>query len=77
MKSKATVPDKPQNVLVVLTPEEALYVIEVLLNAPMQVAVKDMPKLIGMVQSIVKKLQPPKPEDAERKPEAYPPKTEG
>jgi hypothetical protein len=44
--------------VVELTQEEAQYIMDVLLNAPMQVAVKDMPKLIGMVQSIVKKLQP-------------------
>ena len=62
MKAKTVVSEKPQNLMVVLTPEEAQYVTEVLLNAPMQVAVKDMPHLIGMVQSIVKKLQPPVPE---------------
>jgi len=53
--------DKPL-VCVTLTQEEAGYIQEVLLNAPMQIAVKDMPHLIGMVQSIVKKLQPPVPE---------------
>jgi hypothetical protein len=69
MKSKATVPDKPQSVMVILTPEEAQYVTEVLLNAPMQVAVKDMPHLIGLVQGIIKKLQPPAPQETP-KPEA-------
>jgi len=64
MKAKASVIDTPQNVMVVLTPEEATYIQEVLLNAPMQVAVKDMPHLIGLVQNIIKKLQPPKPEEA-------------
>jgi hypothetical protein len=60
--------DKPL-VCVALTLEEAQYIQEVLLNAPMQVAVKDMPRLIGMVQSIVKKLQAPKLVE-EVKPEA-------
>jgi hypothetical protein len=59
--------DKPL-VCVALTQEESQYIQEVLLNAPMQVAVKDMPHLIGMVQSIVRKLQALKPEEV--KPEA-------
>ena len=54
--------DKPL-VYVALTQEEAQYIQEVLLNAPMQVAVKDMPHLIGLVQSIIKKFQSPKPEE--------------
>jgi len=54
---------KDTPIVMELTQEEVQYITEVLLNAPMQVAVKDMPHLIGMVQSIVKKLQPEAPKE--------------
>jgi hypothetical protein len=53
-----------ENITVELTPDEVKLITECLLNCPLQTDVKSMPKVIGMVQGIVKKMTPTPPPEA-------------